>query len=348
MHPTKKVYIAHTGGTIGMQPGKHGWAPQRGAIRKALDSAHFLHRPGLPDYDLEEFEPLLDSAEMVPDDWLRIGKRIEAKLPDYDGIVILHGTDTMAYTASALAFMLENLRRPVVLTGSQVPLCLPRNDAWLNVMTSMMIAANEPIPEVCVFFDDKLYRGCRTRKVDCDSFAAFASPNYPPLAEAGVSIEVDWKHVRIAPAGEHAIRLHERMDPNVGVLWLFPGIHEKFLRNFLRPPLKGAVIQSYGLGNGPTSSRGFTDALREATQRGVVLVNCTQCLAGRVSDDDYETGRGMAAAGMINGFDMTPEAALTKLSYLFGLGLSAERVRAEMQRDLRGELSSVPVKYANQ
>nr|HMQ21875.1 asparaginase [Planctomycetota bacterium] len=327
---TKRVYIAHTGGTIGMQPGEHGLAPRTGAIRAALENAQFLPRPGLPDFDLEEFEPLLDSAEMVPDDWLRIGRRIQAKVREYDGIVILHGTDTMAYTASALAFMLEGLTCPVVLTGSQVPLCRLRNDAWLNVLTSMLIAAEEAIPEVCVFFDDKLLRGCRTRKIDCDSFAAFASPNYPALAEAGVAIEVDWKHVLPAPAPAAEMKLHEGMDSNVGVLWLFPGIQEQFLRNFLEPPLKGAVILSYGLGNGPTTSKGFTRALREATDRGVVLVNCTQCLSGRVANTDYETGRGMAAAGMINGFDMTPEAALTKLSYLFGRGLAVDEVRRQM------------------
>ena len=333
-----KIYIAHAGGTIGMLPSEEGWAPAPGALRKALETDPIFRRPEVPDFDLEEFEPLLDSADMVPADWLRIARRIEDKLPEYDGVVVLHGTDTMAYTASALSFMLEDLHSPVILTGSQVPLCQLRNDAWRNLLTSMLIAAEEPIPEVCVFFDDYLYRGCRTRKVDCDSFAAMRSPNYPALAEAGVSIDVRWQYVRISPRTDHKIQLHESMDPYVGALWLFPGITEELVRNFLRAPLKGAVIQSYGLGNGPTSNKGFMAALREANERGVVLVNCTQCLSGRVNaDEDYATGIG--SAGLVSGHDMTPEAALTKLSYLFGRGHSADRVRELMVTDLRGELT---------
>lgn len=335
----KKIYIANTGGTIGMRESSGGWVPVSGFLGQLLETAPIFNRPEVPEFDLEEFEPLLDSADMVPADWLRIARRVQSKLPEYDGVVVVHGTDTMAYTASALAFMLEDLSRPVILTGSQVPMCRLRNDAWRNLLTSMLIAAEEPIPEVCIFFDDTLYRGCRARKVDCDSFEAFQSPNYPPLAEVGVTIDVDWKHIRIAPRAGGAVTLHEMMDPYVGALWLFPGITPELIRNFLRPPLKGAVIQSYGLGNGPTQNKLFMEALREASERGVVIVNCTQCLSGRVATKDYASGIGMAAAGMISGFDMTPEAALTKLSYLFGRGHSADRVRELMGRDLRGELS---------
>ena len=323
-----------------MQAGDSGWAPAPGKLRGILADAPIFNRPELPDYDLEEFEPLLDSAHMVPADWLRIARRIDAKLPEYDGVVVLHGTDTMAYTASALAFMLEGLGRPVILTGSQVPLCQLRNDAWRNLLTSMLIAAEEAIPEVCIFFDDRLYRGCRARKVDCDSFEAFRSPNYPVLAEAGVTIDVRWKHVRMASATSREIKLHEEMDPYIGVLWLFPGITTELVRNFLRTPLKGAVVLAYGPGNGPTSSDGFLNALREASERGVVLVDCTQCLAGSVTIEGYASGRPLAAAGMISGYDMTPEAALTKMSYLFGRGHGPERVRELMATDLRGELTS--------
>lgn len=333
----KKIYVAHTGGTIGMQQRGDGWGTVPGALAEELENAPIFNRADVPEFELEEFDPLLDSAEMVPADWLRIAQRIHTKIQDFDGVVVLHGTDTMAYTASALAFMLENLRKPVVLTGSQVPLCRLRNDAWRNLLTSMLVAANCDIPEVCVFFDDRLYRGCRVRKVDCDSFTAFGSPNYPVLAEAGVTIDVHWKHVRVAPLFEQQAALHETMDPYVASLWLFPGITAEIVRNFLLAPLKGAVIQSYGLGNGPVSDSGVMAALREASERGVVLVNCTQCVAGRVSGDDYATGMGQS--GIVSGHDMTPEAALTKLSYLFGRGHDATRVRELMVQDLRGELS---------
>lgn len=337
MPKRKKIYIAHTGGTIGMRDAADGLRPEGGTLAQELERAPIFARPEVPDYDIEEFEPLLDSAEMLPADWLRIAKRVREKLDEYDGVVVLHGTDTMAYTASALAFMLENIRKPVVLTGSQVPLCRLRNDAWRNLLTSMLIAANCDIPEVCVFFDDELYRGCRVRKVDCDSFAAFQSPNYPVLAEAGVSIDVHWKNVRMTPQAEVAVELHETMDPYVASLWLFPGITEEIMRNFLREPLKGAVIQTYGLGNGPISQLGVMSALKHASDRGVVLINCTQCLFGRVGSSGYATGLGQF--GMLPGYDMTPEAALTKLSYLFGRGHDAERVRELMVRDLRGELT---------
>ncbi len=334
----KRICVVHTGGTIGMKRSGGAWSPAPGYVEQQLCESRLFHRDEVPDWVVEDLEPLLDSADMVPTDWLRIARRIEQRLPAFDGIVVLHGTDTMAYTASALSFMLEHLDKPVILTGSQVPLSELRTDAWRNLLTSMLIAAGEPLPEVAVYFGDALYRGNRTVKTDCFGFDAFASPNYPILATAGVSIEVHRSRVRVAGSG-NALVLHEHMAPHVGGLWLFPGITAEIVHNFLLPPLRAAVIQAYGVGNGPASNPAILAAFREASERGVVLVDCTQCLTGRVQIEDYATGRGLAGAGLVSGHDMTHEAALTKLSYLIGRGYAPDEVRRQVGEDLRGELT---------
>jgi L-asparaginase len=333
----KRVYIAYTGGTIGMQHTRAGYRPQPGYLQQQMAQMPELRNPSIPAFTIHEYSPLLDSSNMTPKEWVEIARDIDRNYRRYDGFVVLHGTDTMAYTASALPFMLAGLGKPVIITGSQIPLCEVRNDARENLITSLLIAAGYDIPEVCLYFGGQLLRGCRAVKVSADGFAAFASPNLPPLGTVGIDIEINWPLVR----KKHGrMRVDEFAEPVVvSALRLFPGIAPNLVRNVLRPPLQGLVLETYGVGNGPDRDREFIAALTEATERGVVIVDCTQCLEGTVDLDEYATGSALAQAGVISGYDMTAEAALTKLYYLFGRAYSPARVKREMVRDLRGELT---------
>jgi len=333
----KRVYIIYTGGTIGMRRYRSGYRPEPGYLQQQLSDIPELRHATMPSYTIHQYEPLLDSSNMTPAEWVKIARDVEANYEKYDGFVVLHGTDTMAYTASALPFLLGGLRKPVIVTGSQIPLCEIRNDARENLITSLMIAANHAIPEVCLYFGGKLLRGCRSTKVSADGFAAFASPNFPTLGEIGIDIDIHWDLVRDAPRGK--LDVPELTRPVVSALRLFPGISPELIRNVLRPPLQGLVLEAYGVGNGPDQDREFIAALSDATKRGVVIVDCTQCLEGTVDLHEYAAGSALARAGVVSGFDMTPEAALAKLYYLFGRRYSPERVRTEMQKNLRGELT---------
>jgi len=270
---------------------------------------------------------------------VEIARDLAANYDKYDGFVVVHGTDTMAYTASALPFMLHGLGKPVVITGSQIPLCEIRNDARENLITSLMIAADYAIPEVCLYFGGKLLRGCRSVKVSASGFAAFDSPNFPPLGTVGIDIDVNWELVRKSKRAQQ-LKVQELAAPVVSALRLFPGISPELVRNVLRPPLQGLVLEAYGVGNGPDQDTAFIDALTEATKRGVVIVDCTQCLEGRVDLAEYAAGSALARAGVISGSDMSAEAALAKLYYLFSRGDGPEKVKREMQRDLCGELTA--------
>ena len=290
-----------------------------------------------------QFDPPIDSAEMGPDSWRKIVRIISENYASYDGFVVLHGTDTMSYTASALSFMLENLSKPVVLTGSQLPIGKLRTDGKENLITAIEIAAakdkNMPlVPEVCIFFENTLLRGNRTSKVSADNFNAFRSYNYPPLAHAGIYIKYDLAQV-YHPVARKPLKPHFLLDRNVTILKLFPGISPQIVETILNTPgLKGVVMETFGSGNA-IREEWFLKMLREAVDRGVVIVNVTQCIAGSVEMHRYETGHQLEASGVISGFDSTTESALTKLMFLLGHGLSPEEVREYMNCSLIGEIT---------
>lgn len=334
-----RIYIANTGGTISMKRSAAGYVPAVGHLYEQMTANSLFVGPDMPAFAIGEFDPLLDSADLCPEDWRRIAYDIQHHYDEFDGFVILHGTDTMAYTASALSFMLENLAKPVILTGSQIPLVEPRSDGVRNLITSMQIAAHHALPEVAIFFNDELLRGCRAVKANSEGFDAFASPNFPPLGTAGIDIKLNRRLIRPLPSPDQPLTVQHPMDPDVGVLWLFPGITGTITRNFLRPPLKGVVLLAFGVGNGPSHDTDFLAALREANERGVVLVDCTQCWTGTVKLGSYATGHALAQSGVISGHDLTPAAALTKLFYLFGKGYTPEEVKQLIEVDLRGELT---------
>lgn len=337
----KRVYIIYTGGTIGMRPTPEGYAPAPGYLAEQIMAMPELSSDLMPEVEIQEYDPLLDSANMTPDDWHKIAQDIGAHYNEFDGFIILHGTDTMAYTASALPFMLQNLGKPVVLTGSQIPLCEVRNDARSNIITALTIAANFSIPEVCLCFGNQLMRGCRSVKVSADGLDAFASPNLTALGAIGVDIRINRELILPPPPAGSVLHVNELKQVSVGALPLWPGIRPEIVHNFLQPPLKGLILRAYGVGNGPTNNQEFLVALKEAADRGVVIVDCTQCLRGSVHLGDYATGYALAKAGVISGFDMTAEAALAKLSYLLSQDLPVEEVKRQMQVNLRGELTEI-------
>ena len=289
-------------------------------------------------YRILEYEELLDSSNMGMQDWRRIATDISTHYQEYDGFVVVHGTDTLAYTSSALSFMLEGLGKPVVLTGSQIPFSEGRNDAGDNLLGALTIAGHFNIPEVCVYFAHKLFRGNRVIKESAVNLDAFGSPNFKPLASTGVSIDLEWSLVLNRPM-DGAFKLKCRLDPNVGAVRFFPGITADVLRAFLAPPIKGVVLESFGTGNLPNNRPDLLSVLKEALDRGVVIVNVSQCRRGSVDPGLYATGRPLYALGAVPGYDMTVECALTKLSFLLGQYDDPMVVKTLMMESLRGELT---------
>ena len=288
-------------------------------------------------YHVYEYEPVVDSCNITMTNWMRIAHDIRHNYANFDGFVILHGTDTMAYSASALSFIIENLGKPVILTGSQIPIFEIRSDGRDNFLGALIMAGTYCLPEVMVYFNNKLLRGCRVLKSDAGSFNAFITPNMAPLAELEIDIHVHWDAV--FKSGMLAkISTAEQLCPHVGVLRFFPGITEATVSHFLAPPMKGVVLQSYGSGNGPDSRKDLLALFRQACERGVIIVNITQCTRGSVSTS-YAAGKALLDVGIIQGADMTPEAALTKLAYILGKDdWSHEKKRKMMGVSLRGEM----------
>ena len=353
MSEPRRVLIIYTGGSIGMRRGERGYEPAPGQLAEQLARMPRFHDPNESlfttpltqfkrriRYEILEWDPLLDSSNMGMEDWVHIARDIEEHYADFDAFVVLHGTDTMSYTASALSFMLVNLGKTVVLTGSQIPLFEVRNDAVSNLLGALTIAGHFDIPEVGLYFHNKLMRGNRTQKIDALGLNAFHSGNLMPLVEVGIQLDVHWHRVRPMPTAP--LRIRPITQRNVASLRIFPGITAEILRNFMLQPLEGVVIETFGAGNAPDVRPDFLKVLREATARGVVIVSVTQCHRGRATID-YATGQSLAGAGVIPGADMTPEAALCKLSYLLSQpDLDHKEVCRLMPIDLRGELHETP------
>lgn len=332
----KSIYVAYTGGTIGMQRSEHGYIPVSGHLQRQLANMPEFHRAEMPDFTIHEYQPLIDSSDMTPQDWQAIVDDIRQNYDRYDGFVILHGTDTMAFTASALSFMLENLAKPVIVTGSQIPLEELRSDGQQNLLNALFVAANYPINEVTLFFNNTLYRGNRTTKAHADGFNAFDSPNLAPLLEAGIHIRR--LNTPSAPCGQGDLIVHSVTPQPVGVVTIYPGISADVVSNFLLQPVKALILRSYGVGNAPQNPA-FLRELKAASARGIVVVNLTQCISGKVNMGGYATGNALAMAGVISGMDLTVEATLTKLHFLLSQNLSSSEVRRLMQVNLRGELT---------
>lgn len=302
--------------------------------------------PSIRDLGIElhstELEPVIDSSNVNPQIWVQLAGLIGQHYAAYDGFVILHGSDTMAYTASALSFMLDGLAKPVILTGSQLPIGLVRTDARENLITSLSIAAmqRDGIPmvnEVCIYFEDRLFRGNRTHKFNSENFDAFRSVNYPVLADAGVHIRLHTEHLLSRPSQD--FRTHLQLHKNIAIVPLFPGVDmDLYAEMFIAKGLEGLIVQTYGSGNGPSDGR-FLHAIRRLSDHGVLLLNITQCRGGSVEMDKYATGRALKEAGMLSGNDMTVEAAVTKMMHVFGV-TNHRRQRAEMMDcPLRGEMT---------
>ncbi|MBR7137571.1 MAG: type I asparaginase, partial [Clostridia bacterium] len=290
-----------------------------------------------PAWDMIELSPLLDSSNMTIREWNRVADLIGENYDAYDGFVVLHGTDTMAYTASALSFMLENLAKPVILTGSQIPLSEIRSDARDNLIASILFAAEGRVNEVCLYFGGRLMRGNRTTKYSADGFGAFRSPNYPYLADAGIDLRYSDMLLNAPSKGPFAVRRLESVP--IGVIKVFPGIQFELFASIMTEKLKGIVIETFGAGNIPGHGDALLPIIKKAAANGTVIVVCSQCPQGRVVLGAYETSSALKAAGAVSGGDMTTEAAVAKLYYLFSCGCDAETVKAKMEADLRGELT---------
>ena len=337
------VLLIYTGGTIGMI---------EDSVSGVLKPFDFVYlKEFVPELsrlrfniDSIEFEHPIDSSDAGPDDWKRIVKMIEDNYDKYDGFVVLHGTDTMSYSASILSFMLENLTKPVILTGSQLPIGKMRTDGRENLITALEIAVdkdsagNSYVPEVCVLFQNLLMRGNRSTKVTADNFNAFKSFNYPILAEAGTHIKYE-QHLIHHPAENVSPRFHYNSNPNVAILKIFPGISDNCVKAiFTNSHLKGIVLETFGAGNSPVRPS-FLSIIEEAIKKDIVIINVTQCASGTVEPDRYQGGKALKNMGVISGYDITTEAAVTKLMFLFGHGFNSEEVKERMQLSIAGEMT---------
>lgn len=338
----RSILIIYTGGTIGMKQN-----PQTGALspfnfEHIEDEVPELKKFGYS-FSTYSFVPLVDSSDISPDFWVRLATIIKENYDTYDGFVILHGTDTMSFTASALSFMIEGLAKPVVLTGSQLPIGMLRTDGKENLISAIEIAAAQQngqpmVPEVAVFFENRLYRGNRTTKHNAEHFNAFRSFNYPPLAEAGITIKYNFPYIHYFTSTQK-LNIHTALDTAVATLTLYPGISPQYVEAVLGTKgVKAVVLQTFGSGNSLSRSW-FIDLLKEAINKGIIILNVTQCQAGSVDMDKYDTGLALKRIGVVSGYDITFEAAITKLMLLIGCGYERDKLVEKLIKPISGEIT---------
>ena len=338
------ILLIYTGGTIGMKvdPGIQALIPFD--FSQILDEVPELTKFAYS-IDSYTFNPIIDSSDVEPGLWVSLVRLIEEKYDSYDGFVILHGTDTMAYSASTLSFMIEGLTKPIIFTGSQLPIGMPRTDGKENLISSVEIAAAKDedghalVPEVCICFDNVLIRGNRSKKFNSDNFRAFRSEDFPPLAEAGINIRYNTALIRKPESWDARPLFHTELDTRVSILKIHPGITPGVVRDILLgEDTRAVIMETYGAGNAP-SKEWFLSIVKEASDKGKVILNITQCVAGSVNMDIYATGKSLKAAGVVNGYDSTTESALGKLFYLLGVFKTNDKVKDGLGMDLRGEIS---------
>ena len=334
----KKVCILYTGGTIGMVPTEEGYAPKEGYFSSLLDEIVQLRYSDMPEWDLIEFDPLLDSSDVSVDEWNAIGEAIASRYDDYDGFVILHGTDTMAYTASALSFMLGGLGKPVVFTGSQIPMCEVRSDGRDNLINSLLIASQGIANEVSIYFAGKLIRGNRATKTSADDLIAFTSPNYPPLASVGIDIKYS-KRALSMPEQEGVFRFRPMSKVPIAVLKLFPGMRFDLFEPLVSSKIKAVILEAFGSGNIPSRNSELVDSIQRATESGALIAVCSQCYQGTARLGAYAASGKLKSFGAVSCLDMTTEAAVAKLYYLFSLDMEQGALRRALETNIRGEIS---------